>query len=175
MGLFDIFKRKKKAPDGDGPSLHYVFAHYALRHLALAEPMQFLAIAASDEPERFVEVVLQDVAERCEQPCTIDARSVKFHPVSCKGFPCAVVELPAPQETAEAFMVALVVLMDMAASDAATASSSEGRYFTLEKGFTLSDEPRTVLAEWDESSHSNFGDGPQPTVEGFVAAIKEHL
>ncbi len=172
MGLFDFFKRKKPLPpEDDGPSADYAFAHYALRQIALSDPLQFLAIAASPDANRFIDAVLKDVAEQCGRPTSFDATSVKIHPVRVKEFPCAVIELPEPRAMAEAFMVALVAPIDMSANEPPVTNSITGRFFTLEKGFTLSNVPRTVLAEWTMTSHLNYGDGPPATVEAFIAAI----
>jgi hypothetical protein len=72
-------------------------------------------------------------------------------------------------------MVALVALIDTSSNEPPDPDSVRGRYFTLEKGFSLSSEPRTVLAEWDMTSHSNYGDGPPATVEAFSAALAGHV
>jgi len=176
MALFDFLKRKQpSSPKHAGPSPHYAFAHYALRQIALAEPLQFLAIAASPDAGRFFDVVLKDVAEQCGRPAPFHAASIKVHPVRVNNFPCAVVEMPEPSETAEAFMVALVVPVDMTANQRPDPKTVSGRFFTLEKGFTLTNEPRTVLGEWDLTTHFNYGDGPPATVERFVTALAEHV
>ena len=176
MGLFDFLKRRP-APqsEDDGPSPDYAFAHYALRQIALAEPLQFLAIAASPDAERFMDAVLQDVAEQFGRKTSFDATSIKIHLTRVNECPCAVIELPEPRETAEAFMVALVVPIDISSQQPPQMDSVESRYFTLEKGFSLSNEPRTVLAEWDTEGHSNYGDGPAATVDDFVAALRGHI
>jgi hypothetical protein len=172
MGLFDFFKRKPApSAEEDGLSPDYAFAHYALRQIALSKPLQFLAIAASAESEQFIDDVLQDVAEACGRKTSFDASSVKVHPTLVDNFPCAVIELPEPKEMAEAFMVALVVLIDTSSEDPPETDTIPARFFTLEKGFSLANEPRTVLAEWDTQGHMNYGDGPEPTVEAFVGAL----
>ncbi|WP_442483207.1 hypothetical protein [Aeoliella sp. SH292] len=176
MGLFDFLKRKPgPQAEDDGTSPDYAFAHYALRHIALSDPLQFLAIAASPDAEQFMDAVLQDVAEQCGRKTSFDAASIKIHPTRVNAFPCAVVELPEPQEMAEAFMVAVVVPIDTSTEQLPEPGTVVGRYFTLEKGFSLSDEPRTVLAEWDTEAHSNYGDGPAPNVDAFITALSEHV
>lgn len=49
------------------------------------------------------------------------------------------------------------------------------RYFTLEKGQNLDGSDRTVLCEWERHEtgprHENFGDGPAPDPEAFLAAV----
>lgn len=176
MGLFDFLK-PKAAPltEDDGPSPDYAFAHYALRQVALSDPLQFLAIAASPDAERFMAAVFQEVSERCGRKASFDAASIKIHPRRVNTFPCAVVELPEPKEMAEAFMVALVVPIDTSQKHPAGVETIKGRYFTLEKGFTSSNEPRTVLAEWDSKGHSNYGDGRLANVDAFVTALTAHV
>ncbi len=176
MGLFDFLKRKQPhPPEDDGPSPDYAFAHYALRQIALSDPLRFLAMAASPDARHFIDAVLKNVAEQCGRPTTFEAASVKIHPVRVKDFPCAVIELPEPREMAEAFMVALVVPIDTSFKEPPDANSITGRYFTLEKEFSLTKDRRTVLAEWNMTRHSNYGDGPPATVEAFVAALTGHL
>ena len=176
MGLFDFLKRKPvPKPDDDGPSPDYVFAHYALRQMALSRPLQFLVIAASPDAQRFMADILQEVSEKCGRKASFDATSIQIHKCRVHTFPCAVIELPEPKEIAEAFMVALVVPIHMSQESPKGIETIPARYFTLEKGFTMSDEPRTVLAEWEMGRHSNYGDGPAVNVEEFVAAISRHV
>jgi hypothetical protein len=176
MGLSDFLKRNRSPlPDDDGPSPDYAFAHYALRQLALADPLRFLAIAASPNATHFIDAVLKDVAEQCGRPTTFEAALVKIYPVRVKEFRGAVIELPEPKETAEAYMVALVVLTNTSSSEPPVPKSVKGRFFSLKKGFSLSNETRTVLAECDTTRHPNYGDGPPTTVEAFVAAIAGYM
>ena len=156
----------------DGPSADYVLAHYALRQIALSEPLQMLAILASPDANRFIDNVMQDVAEQCGKPNTFDSDSVRIHPTRVNDYPCAIIEFPEPEEIAEAHLVAVVGLIDMSAQEPPDDSAElNARYFTLEKGMSLNDEPRTVLAEWNSETHSNYGDGPPATAADFAAAI----
>ena len=177
MGFFDLFKRKPVLPpdDEDGPSVHYALAHLALRHMALAEPLQTLAILASPEAEKFLALLLEDVAEKCEVRANFKASAIQVHRLRVNDFPCAILEFPQPQNTTEAFMVALVVMLDASTEDISETEEVEARYFTLEKGFTMTDEPRTVLGEWTHESHINYGDGPPADLKSFVEALERHL
>ncbi|MEM1182789.1 MAG: hypothetical protein AAGM22_30875 [Acidobacteriota bacterium] len=193
MGLFDFFRRKKPQPNPDdefdreleealgaldeedeGPTPAYVFAHYALRQIALDDPLQFLAIVASPEAEEFIGAVLEDVEEQVGGKIGFDAAAVTIHLGRAKRFPCAVIELPEPKESPEAFMVALVALFDP--ENGPPPDSIEGRFFTLEKGASFDGESWNVLAEWTaDGGHSNFGAGPAPELGPFVAAISEKI
>lgn len=187
MGIFDFFKSKPDRPadtrpvsptlpsEDDGPTFEYVLAHLALRHLALGNPLQFLGVLASPDAKDFIQSVIDDVVEKSQCPATFDAASVNAHPTRIHSFPCAILEFPPPEKMAEAFMVALVVFLDLNEGEPSDLESVEARYFTLEKGFTSTNEPRTVLCEWTEESHLNYGDGPAPTVEEFIAALGNHI
>jgi hypothetical protein len=175
MGLFDFLKRKPdQPPRSQGPSPDYAFADVAIRQLALAKPLQFLAIALSPNAAQFFDALLEDVSEYCERKASFDSSCITTHQCVVNGFPSVVIVLPEPKEMAEVYMVALVVPIDMSSDEPPNSDVVQARYFTLEKGFSLSGTPRTVLAEWDTTSHSNYGDGPTPNVEAFVQSI-EHL
>lgn len=181
MGLFDLFKRKPPPPPpldaddhfaspGDGPSPEYALAHYALRFIALGDPLRFLALAASPDAPQFIAAVMKDVAEKCGRTPSFRPHDVKIHPTRVGDFPCAVIEFPEPKEIAEAHFVALVVAVDTS-GDLPDPEQVKGRYFTLEKSITFGAGTRTVLAEWSEDTHSNYGDGPPAEVAEFVAAL----
>jgi len=174
MGLFDFMKRKSdSAPEDEGPSPHYVFAHYAMRQIALAEPLQILAIAASPDVGGFIDAVLRNVVEKSGREAGFEGADIKVHPTRVNDYPCVVIEMPEPQEAAEAYLVAILVPIDFSSELPPDLDQEQvtAQYYTLEKGFSLSGEPRTVLAEWDHQKHSNYGEGPEPTVEAFVAAL----
>lgn len=180
MGIFDFLKPKKPPappglPDDDGPSFRYMLAHYALRQTALDAPLQYLAILASPDARRFIGVIMVSVTEHLGRPPDFTVDAVKVHPVRVKDYPCAIVEMPEPREIAEAHFTGLVVLLKPVDDLPQDPKDLSARYFTLEKGCTLDGAPRTVLAEWDQTSHSNYGDGPSPTVEAFARAIGDFL
>lgn len=184
MGFLDRFRRKPRAPepptsgDADPRPAHYVFAHYALRGIALSHPEQCLAVLASDEAKRFLAAILNSVNEQLgasEPAADFTAEDIRIQTTRAGDHPCAVIEMPPARATAEAHFVA-IVLPGGFGEQPAGAAPLPARYFTLEKGFELSGEPRTVLCEWTaDGTHSNFGDGPPPTVADFVAAIADHV
>lgn len=174
MGIFDFLNRGKAPPpdDDEGPSTHYALAHLALRGFALAQPVPFLAIAASPDAGRLIQDLINDVEKACRRPMGFGADAVKLHPVRVKTFPCVVVELPPPTQLAEAHMTALIANIDLAGGERPDPTSVTGRYFTLEKSIRQSG---TMLGEWTTSEHRNYGEGPRPTVEEFVAALAAHV
>ena len=76
-------------------------------------------------------------------------------------------------------MVAVVAEVELTAGQIAPEDIDEirGHYFTLEKGTDIvgGGGDITLLCAWDESRHSNFGQGPSVDVDEFVAAIEAHL
>jgi hypothetical protein len=80
-----------------------------------------------------------------------------------------IVSMPAPVAVGEAHFVG-VVLAEL------TPGAAVGyRYFTLELGDRGDGSARPVLCEWKGARHLNFGDGPAPEVEAFVAALAARL
>jgi len=76
-----------------------------------------------------------------------------------------IITFPRPERVTEAFMAAIVVPLE-----AGDQNHPNCRYITLEYG----DAPRgTLLCEWSPvSGHKNYGDGPEPTIDLFVDAVK---
>jgi hypothetical protein len=156
---------------------HYTLAHHALRHAALDQPLEFLATLSSRDATRFLSHILRQVSEHCrgrEAGPGFGVDDITVHTVRAGKFPCAVIELPRPRATAEAHMVAAVLLHD-ADSPPGEGVGQSLRYFTLEKGMTLDGVSRTVLCEWTDEMHLNYGDGPPPEVPAFVAAVSSKL
>jgi len=162
--------------DAEPRCSHYTLAHYALRQVALSDPLRYLAVLASPDAQKHLENLLQAVAESCaarnEKP-DFTADDLKIHCRRINRFPCAIVEFPPPQAFAEAFFTALVAYVDFS-GPIPDRPSVMARYFTLECGVSMDGSPRTVLAEWTtDGTHNNFGDGPEPAVEAFVETLAE--
>ena len=175
MGLFD-FLSKKKEPEPEGPSANYVFAHYALRQIALREPIEFLSIASSPEVQSFYQSVLEQVSESCGNQPSFSASELKTHLKKVNDFPCIVIEFPEPQALAEAHLIGIVVKVKLSSGAFADDPTQVvSRYFTLEKSITITNLPRTVLGEWRDQEHSNYGDGPEPDVDAFVAVLADYV
>lgn len=187
MGLFDWFRRKPKpqpnpvqaGDDLDEPRCHhYTLAHHALRHMALGDPLMFLGVLASPEGTRFLSDMLRRVSEHCrerENRPDFSVDDITVHTVQAGDFPCVVIEMPRPRATAEAHMVA-AVLMTSLDNGPPTREEAQARYFTLERGMSIDDgQPYTVLCEWSDEAHMNYGAGPPAEVSAFVAAITDHL
>ena len=80
------------------------------------------------------------------------------------GKSVVLVTMPHPEHGAEAYFAAVVV-----------ASGRLSDYFVLEHGWTVRDEPRTVLCKWDDRGHVNLGDGSPAEANGFLSAVQAQL
>jgi hypothetical protein len=173
MGLFDMFKSKNSAnTDHSGPSADYMLAHYALRQLALDSPVQMLGLLASPEASQFLTKLLQDVEKQLGHKASYTGDQIRIYPCRIGEYPCAIVEFPTPQKMAEAYMVAIVALLDPQQEMPEDLSTVEARYYTLEKGFSTDGSDRTVLCAWDKTAHKNYGDGPVAQPAAFALAVE---
>ena len=177
MGIFDFLKRGNPSPpapqvDHDGPSAHYALAHIALRKTALDDPLRCLAILDSPQAKSFIAAILESVSRLIERPAEFSAQMIEVHPVNVNNYPCVIVEMPEPSESGQAHFAALVVLVNSKNGLPPNSQQLRARYFTLEKGLSHDGRSRTVFAEWDRSTHMNYGDGPEPTIEAFVGRIE---
>jgi hypothetical protein len=186
MGFLDRFRRKPKSFEDlikDLPkarTLHYVFAHIALRQLAFEHPLGVVGTLHSPKAAEFLRSVWDDVAEQVKrngEPVDIDASALAVSPVRVGDYPCALVRLPPPQAATECYYVALVLHVDLREEAAAAAEPPPEKprlsYFTLEYGASLDGSERSVVCAWDEAgSHLNYGDGPWPPApEAFAGAV----
>jgi len=184
MGLFGKRKPQPSEPS-EGPSTDYIFAHMALRGLAQASPIQFLAIAPSPDFPKLLDPLLADLAEDCGQPTSFSSsdlrvRAGRVKPKSAPGesYPMILLELPEPQKPSEAHMIGFVVMIDPATlKEPPPPEEIETRYFVLEKSFEFDGVPHNVLGEWGQGQfqHINHGEGPARNPKEFVKAISRLL
>lgn len=177
LALLIIFwrlsRRKPKAGDlhPEARTQHYIFAHYALRSAVTANPIEAMAALAAPRGQAVLESIWNDLGaevakKRGVRPIPSAGLSAAVSDLA--GRPCALITLPPPQGNTEAHLLAIVL-------DNSTPKPAI-RYFTLERGFHVADNsPRTVLCEWTDSKHVNYGDGPPPNPEAFLAAVRDRL
>jgi hypothetical protein len=160
-------------PEARARPLHYAFAHHALRDVALNDPLYYLAVLASPNALTFLAALLQRVAQHVAANAapefTVD--DLTIHTGQVAGFPCAIVELPTPRASPEAFFTAAVLLVPFGGNPG---PEPPVRYFTLEQSFELDGTPFAMMCEWTKTIHSNFGGGPPPRLADFTRTI-EHL
>jgi hypothetical protein len=165
------------ATDAETRPIHYLFAHYALRSVALNDPVFYFNALASPDARKFLTNLLQTTADHArpgDPPADFTADDLTVHTVRAGAYPCAVVEMPQPQAMTEAYFTAAVLLVD-AADESPHLVGAPVRYFTLEKSFDLDGNAIAMMCEWGkDGSHANFGGGPPPRLDDFVKAV-EHL
>jgi hypothetical protein len=185
MGLFDFLKGKAKrteperepqsmqeALDALGEKLggeprfwHYFVAHVALRDFALRGEGLPEAAADPDKARGFFAMILGKMADHLGLSASEAERlAEKFTVVHRRigGYDAAIVRLPSPRGPTECHFVALLHAQN----------GLPARFFTLEDaGGGVS-----ILGGWSaDEKHLNFGEGPAPTIENFVAAVSGRL
>jgi hypothetical protein len=157
---------------------HYFFAHYALRQAAFDDPLACLAILASPKEREFLASLWASVARHCEghgEASGLSVEDVTVYRLRVGEAPCAVIQMPPPRGTTEAYFVAMLLHLPPSGKVNEPADINL-RYFTLEKGSSMGGASRTVLCEWTkDGSHVNFGEGPEAELSAFIAAVDERL
>jgi hypothetical protein len=142
---------------------HYHFAHVALRAFAFAEPdLTVLSLTDTKGAQRLIGAVLTEVAESYEldeQQVRALARGFAVTVRRDGGLPVCVITMPPPQKAPDCYLIGIVSLHDGGVE-----------YFTLERAT----KSGTMLCGWDAKGvHLNYGGGPSPDVDAFVARITE--
>lgn len=185
MGLFDFLNGKRNstpagreaesmqgALDALGEKLggeprfwHYFVAHVALRDFALRGEGLPAAAADPEKSRGFFAMILgkmavhlglsAEEAERLAGEFTVQHRRIG-------GYEAAIVRPPPPRGPTECHFVALLHAQN----------GLPARFFTLEEaGGGVS-----ILGGWSANEkHLDFGEGPAPTIENFVAAVSSRL
>ena len=157
---------------------HYTFAHHALCSMTFHLRNQMRQMLLSSHATTFLHGLWNHVAQNLDADDILPADDLFVHNEFLgAGGILSIVVLPQPQCTTEAHMVGIAFLPS--ATTPGQDPDCDVRYFTLEKGFSDTDAPRTTLCEWrrtdDDISHLNYGDGPAPTATTFARAILSHL
>jgi hypothetical protein len=190
MGLFDFLKGKAKPrptpgdarepPDtmqealdelgdklGGKPRFwHYFIAHVALRDFALRGGGLPAEAAKPGAAQGFFAMILERMAPSLQ----IDAADAPrlaadfaIHHRRIGPLEATVVQLPPPEGPTECHFVALVPRQP---------GSDAQRFFTLEDA----GGGVTILGGWSvDEEHLDFGEGPRPTLDAFVAAVAARL
>jgi hypothetical protein len=178
MGIRDWFRGKPKGPETVSMRprpRYYAMPHILLRQVGLEDPLFYLGVLASPDAPKFLSQLMVTLDENDFEQDDFDVGTLRIHPVRIGQYPCAVVEFPQPRGITEVFYTALVALIDPANGIPEERTEVPARYFTLELGLSDDESQRTVLCEWNATTHANFGDGPEPTVAAFVAEIEKML
>ena len=180
MGLFNLFSRQSKSAaeaTAEAPRCdHYSFTHVVLRDAAFANPTQCITTLASADSADYVAGLWQQVVATCmqhRQPNQIKPDDILIHKIRVGAFPCALIEMPTPQEPTEAFFVALVLAIDLSRSELKF-EASPLRFITLEHASGNETQLKTVLGEWVSSErYISHGPGPYPGVDEFAQRVTE--
>lgn len=146
---------------------HYRFAHREL-------PRQILEYGprlASPTPDGgsllpTVVSIWEDYGQTLPPEHRLPSHGLDCRHLQVDGHNMLLVVLPPPQGAAEAHFVAAVH----------PKGTKTVRYFTLEHGIhPLDGSIGTILGEWDANGHVNYGPGPSPVAELFVAAVAKKV
>jgi hypothetical protein len=145
--------------------MHYRFAHRTLRGIVEKDPGTFARLSARDDFVRGLTGVWDAMNEALPPEQRLAAEGL----ATCRsddqnGRTIVIVTMPPAEHAAEAHFVGVVI-----------DDESLSRYITLEHGWNLDDSPRTVLCEWTERGHMNFGDGPPADLDSFRQAVHQRL
>jgi hypothetical protein len=153
---------------------HYVFAHYTVREVCEQDPLQFFSIVASPEQPKFLAWLWELTAKRTGTPLSeVDTAALSVTTGRVKDCPAIIFKMPPPEASAEAHFVAVVLTSSPEPGGAGgEASRAQFRYFTLEYGKNFDGAARTVMCEWADGAHRNFGDGPAATIEDLIGAVE---
>jgi len=150
--------------------LHYYFAHRFLPELAARNARELVDDLSHEQAAEFLGKLWLLCARgfESERHSKIPSTGLKSVPVRIDDAHFgAVVQLPKPKRMAEAHFVAIII------NDNQTAD--EHRFFTLEFGLDVDGSKRTVLGQWANDTHYNFGDGPAPQVDLFVKSLERFM
>ncbi len=145
---------------------YYLFAHRllpAVLHRNL-EPFRTAALAGS--VDQGLSAMWQKASEDAgaSQDAALSIMSI-IH--ECGGRVVVLITPPPPEHVTEAHFIAVVFDRQ---------NGSFLRYLVLEVGWDITTGGRrTVIGEWTRDSHVNFGDGPDPDAEKFLAVVFERF
>jgi hypothetical protein len=150
---------------------HYVFAHQAVRNFCWNNPLQFFALIGSNRQRGFLEFIWKSVEDKLGEPAKgLSPADVEVTTCRIKGFPSILMKMPVPQAAAEAHAIG-IVLIGAPQEGQEVPEKPAFRYFTLECKDNLDGSAGTVLCEWTDDAHLNYGDGPIPDLTLFLNAI----
>ena len=163
----------------------YNFTHHLLPQLAWRRPDAVRRELSDPQLARELLHYLWDKAGETVTPAQqVPPRGLRLHWHDVAGRAVALVLLPPPQATSEAYCTALVYEKDIADEQDDSPDQAEElmpRYFTLEATLGLDDGqgPPTSLCEWQGEHHRLYGRGPAggrpDTPANFLAALGQLL
>ena len=168
------FRRKRREPEltRSDPAVHYGAAHVVLPAVFRMQPLTSLASLASPERDDFLSFILREASP--DRPPGFSASDFRVHNARIADLPTAVVEFPPPEKTTHVYFVALLADIPEDGDVPADESEIPTRYITLEKTKPMPgiEVPETVLGQWVDGGHANFGEGGPATLENFLQRVR---
>jgi hypothetical protein len=172
------------APRKELPSFHYLFAHNQLPKVLHANPQLGLALAFSTDRQDLLLRIwghCREIFPEFERNNDPAGLAVKGETIA-DDVAIAVITMPQPHNTPEAYYICVITRFTLGNGGAATALDID--YYTLEKSINLfgpsgngpagqTESVPTVIGSWDKDhNHSNYGEGPAPdSPDEFVSAV----
>jgi hypothetical protein len=164
--------------------LLYTFQHIAIREAAFdnyPELIRDLSEIQSEWPLMYIWLMARahckdrnllpddsaNVHEEVKQHQKL-LKEVSIHPRKRDGYTIYIITMPPPENITEAYFAA-IVHKDGELHEPMKPSPST-RYFLLERSFA-----HPVLGEWQNGTHLNLGEGPEPNLEAFANVVFEHV
>ncbi len=157
-----------------GPRPHYYhFAHRLLPHLAQSNAAAFCGAMFSPDREKILAKLWEDLGSNLPLDHRLPTPSISVTPSRIGMHLLILFAFPQPLGRTEAHFSAFLA-GPLTSTNPDELNSAPQKYYVLEHGFSLEGSPRTVFAEWSsDGSHLNYGTGPPPTAEAFIARIKQ--
>lgn len=134
---------------------HYKFAHEVLNNMFFEDKDSLIKNVLSSEGE--LRGLWYDVGQyyskEYEGAVELDGTDIKISAKEFEDTLFVVISLPTPEHRTEAYFVGLIIPLK---------KKDNSSYITLEYG-----DSGSVLCEWTQDSHLNFGEGPAPTLDNF--------
>jgi len=140
---------------------HYKFAHEILKNMFLENPEQFVknTLHSEDDLRGLWYNVGKFYSEQYEEVEELDGSDIKIIAKEFEDNLLVIISMPEPKDIPEAYFIGLIIPHD---------DTKNARYITLEHG-----EEGSVLCEWTNEAHLNFGEGPEPTLDNFKDKLVE--
>ena len=150
-------------PD-DRPRPHYYqFAHLVLRSMLFHDVEIFRGAALAGKADGGLQKLWANIAREGGAGADADL-PVTSTLYDCGGRTIVLITPPRAEHIAEAHYIAVIVDRQ---------DPEFVRYVVLEHSWDVTGHPRTVLGEWTAEGHINYGDGPEPGSEAFLAVVCE--
>ena len=167
------FRRQRSSSPQKKTPHHYVLAHLALRQAADLDPYAFFSVMGTRRREELLEALWLQVCASCDEEgaASFIARDITVHTTIIGKFPTALIVMPEPHFTAEAYMVC--VILQVPIDELEHSRETEFRYFTLEKEHALRPAPTELCRAWKEHALELWR-WPRTDACGFLGKARRH-